>query len=85
MDWGRNWFADFKAGKNQLFWFDWSNNTGAIDVKWDASVLQVNSYFKMLGLTYFSKLECGPYITSIPKTASKKIAALNCSVKSLFS
>ena len=83
VDWGRNWLVDFKAGKNQLFWFDWSNNTGAIDVKWDASVLQENSYFKMLGLTFFSKLEWGPYITSVPKTASKKIAALIRSMKSL--
>ena len=31
--------------------FDWSKNTGAIDVKMDASVLAEKSSFKMLRLT----------------------------------
>ena len=35
----------------------------------------------MLGLTLSSKLDWGPYIIAIAKTASKKIAALICSVK----
>ena len=40
VDWGRNWFVDFNAGKTQLVSFDWSNNnTSAIDVKMDGSVL----------------------------------------------
>ena len=40
VDWGRNWFVDFSAGKTQLVSFDWSNNnTSAIDVKMDGSVL----------------------------------------------
>ena len=30
----------FNAGKNQLVCFDQSNNTGAIDVKMDGSVLE---------------------------------------------
>ena len=34
VDWGRKWLVDFSAGKTQLVSFDWSNNTGAIDVKW---------------------------------------------------
>ena len=34
VDWGRKWLVDFNAGKTQLVSFDWSNNTGAIDVKW---------------------------------------------------
>ena len=51
MDWGRKWLVDFNAGKTQLVWFDdWSNNTGAIDVKIDASVLEEKSSFKMQGL-----------------------------------
>ena len=37
----------------------------------------------MLGLTFSSKLDCGSYIISIAKTASKKIGALACSVKFL--
>ena len=32
--------------------------------------------FRMLGLTFSSKLDCGSYIISIAKTASKKIGAL---------
>ena len=38
--WGKNWFADFNAGKTQLVSFDWSNNNGSIDVKMDGSVLE---------------------------------------------
>ena len=39
-DWGRKWFVDSTAGKTQLASFDQSNNTGAIDVKMDGSVLE---------------------------------------------
>ena len=76
VDWGRKWLVDFNAGKTQLVSFDWSNNFGAIDVKMDASVLEVKSSFKMLGLTFSSKLDWDSYIISIAKTASKKIGAL---------
>ena len=37
----------------------------------------------MLGLTFSFKLDCGSYIISIAKTASKKIGALICSMKFL--
>ena len=40
------------------------------------SVILEKSSFKMLGLTFASKLEWGSYIISIAKTASKKIGAL---------
>ena len=40
------------------------------------SVLEEKSSFKMLGLTFSSKLDLGSYIISIAKTASKKIGAL---------
>ena len=36
----RKWFVDFSAGKMQLVLFDWSSNTGVIDVKMDGSVLE---------------------------------------------
>ena len=49
----------------------------------DGSVLEEKSYFKMLGLTFSSKLDWGSYIISITKTASKKIGALICSMKFL--
>ena len=48
--------------------FDWSKNTGAIDVKMDGSVLEEKSPYKMLGLTLSFKLDWG----SIAKTASKQ-------------
>ena len=83
MDWGRKWLADFNDGKTQLVSFDWSNITGAIDVKMDGSVLEEKSSFKMLRLTFSSKLDWGSYIISIAKTASKKIGALICSKKFL--
>ena len=72
MDWDKKWLVDFYAGKTQLVWFDWCNNNGSIDVKMDGSVLEEKSSFKMLGLTFSSKLDCGSYIISITKTASKK-------------
>ena len=37
--------------------FDWFNNTGLIDVKMDGFVLDEKSSFKMLGLTFYSKLD----------------------------
>ena len=42
--------SDFSAGKTWLVLFDWSNNTGAINVKTDEFVLEEKSSFKMLGL-----------------------------------
>ena len=76
MDWGKKWLVDFKAGKTRLTSFDLSNNNGSIDVKMGGSILEEKSSFKMLGLTFSSKLDWGSYIISIAKTASKKIGAL---------
>ena len=42
----------------------------------DGSALEEKLYFKMLGLTFSSKLDWGSYITSIAKTVSKKIGSL---------
>ena len=83
VDWGRKLLVDINAGKTQLVLFDKSNNAGAIDVEMDRSVLEEKLSFKMLGLTFSSKLEWGSYITSIAKTISKKIGALIHSVKFL--
>ena len=57
LDCGRKWLLDFKIEKTQQVSFDRSNNTGAIDGKMDGSVLEEKSYFKMLGLTFSSKLD----------------------------
>ena len=83
LDWGRKWLVDFNAGKTQLVSFDWSKNTGAIDVKMDGSVLEGKTSFKMLGLNFSSKLDWGSYIVSIAKTASKKIGIFIRSMKFL--
>ena len=56
MDWSKKWLFDFNARKTQLVSFDWSNNNGSIDLKMDGSVHEEKSSFKMLGLTFFSKL-----------------------------
>ena len=47
MDWSRNWFVHFNAGKAQLVLFDWS-----IDVKMEGSVLEEKSSLNMLRLTF---------------------------------
>ena len=83
MDWIKKWLVDFNTGKTQWVSFDQSNNNGSIDVKIDGSVLEEKSSFKMLGLNFSSKLDCGSYIISIAKTASKKIGALIHSMKFL--
>ena len=88
MDWGKKWLIDFSAEKVQLVSFDCSNNNGFIDVKMDESILEEKSSFKMLGLTFSSKVNWGSYIISIAKTASKKIGALknflNIGLKKVF-
>ena len=82
-DLGKKWLLDFNAGKSQLVSFEQSNNNGSVDVKMDASVLKDKSSFKIMGLTFSSKLDWGSYIISIAKTSSKKIGALICSMKFL--
>ena len=57
MDWGGKWLIDFNAGKTQLVLF---NNTGAIDVRMDGSVLEEKPSFKMLRLTFSFQSGLGP-------------------------
>ena len=83
MDWSRKWLVHFNAGKTQLVSCDRSNNTDVIDIKMDRSVLEEKSSYKMLGLTFTSKLDWGFYIISIAKTASKKNETLIRSMKFL--
>ena len=44
-----------------------SSETGAVDVKMDGCVLEEISSFKMLGLSFFSKLVWSSYIISIAR------------------
>ena len=66
----------FQWWKKHLVSFHQSNNTRAIDVKMDVSVLKEKSSFTILELTFCSKLDWGSYTISIAKTASKKIGTL---------
>ena len=75
VDWGKKWLVDFNARKTKLFHLT-SLINGSIDVKMDGSVLERKSSFKMLELTFSSKLDWSSYIISITKTAFKKIGAL---------
>ena len=40
LDCGKKCLVDFNARKTQLVLFDWSNDTGSIDVKMDGTVLE---------------------------------------------
>ena len=68
---------------NGLIRLEWSSNTGVVDMKMDGPILEEKLSFKMLGLTFSSKLDWGSYIISIAKTATKKIGALTHSMKFL--
>ena len=64
VDWGRKWLLDFNAGKTQFVSLDKSTDSGAIDVKKDGPVLEEKSTFKMLELSFFSKLCWVSYIVT---------------------
>ena len=51
------WLFGLNAGKTHLVSFNLSNNNDTNDLKMDGSVFQENSFFKMLGLTFPSKLD----------------------------
>ena len=61
VDRARKWLVDFNAGKTQLVSFDRSNNTGAIDVKMDGSLLEENHLLRYWVVLLF-KLDLGLYI-----------------------
>ena len=73
MDQGRKWLVNFSAGKTQLVLFDQSNNTGAIDMKMDGSVREEKSSFKMLGLTFSSKLDWALTLSLLLKLPPRKL------------
>ena len=73
VDWGRKWFVDFNAGKIQLVSIGRYNNTGSMDVKMDGFVLEVKSFFKMLGLTFNSKLDWGLKLSPMLKLPPRKL------------
>ena len=74
---GRKWLVDFNARKTQLFSFYRSNNTAAIDVKMDGSVLEEKNLLRCWGLfsllNWIEKLEIGALIRSM-KFLSPRVA-----------
>ena len=71
-----NVLISINAGKTQLVSLDQSSKAGAADVKMNDAVLEEKLSFKMLGLTFSSKLDWGTYIISFAKSASEKIGSL---------
>ena len=74
--WGRKWVIPFSARTTQRDSFDPSHNNGAIDVKMDGSVFEEKLSFKILGLSFSSRLDWSYYNTSVAQSVSKKIIAL---------
>ena len=72
---GKEWLVDFNAEKPNCFCLT-DLITGVIDVKMDGFFLEEKSSFKMMGLSFSFKLDCGCYIISIAKTAFNKMGAL---------
>ena len=63
---------------------NWLLNLNLIyETLWTGSLLEEKSSFKMLHLTFSSKLDWGSYNISIAKTASKKLGTLIHSMKFL--
>ena len=75
VDWGK-WLVDFNARKTQLVSVDWSDSSGNIDVNMDGSSVEEKSSFKILGLSFTSKLDQSSYIIFVAKMFSKRIGAL---------
>ena len=66
----------FNAWKTQLNSFELSNNSVAVDVKMNWSDLDEGPSFKMLGLSFSSKLDWVLELSILAYTAFKKIGAL---------
>ena len=72
-DWWRKWLVGFNAGKTPLVLSDRSSNTGAIDVKIDGPFLEEKWSFKMLGLTFSSKLDWALTVSLLLKLPLRKL------------
>ena len=68
---GKKWLVDFNAEKTQLVSFDWSNNTGSINVKMNA--LEEKSSFKILELTFSSKVDGTITLSLLLKSSPRRL------------
>ena len=57
VDWCKMWLVDFNAGKTELVSFQQLNNNGCIRCENGSVCSCPKIIFKMLGLTFSSKLE----------------------------
>ena len=57
VDWVREWLVDCNTRKTHLVLFDQCKNASTIDVKMDGSVLGEKSSFKLVALTFSTKLD----------------------------
>ena len=73
VDWVKNGLVDFNARKTEMVLFGRSNSNGSIDVKMDGSVLEEKSSFKMLGLTFSSKLDWALTLSLLLKLPPRKL------------
>ena len=94
VDWGKMCLFYFNAGKNSAVFFDWSNNTGAIDVKMDRSVLLEKSSFKInqylhhnLGYKKYKLFDVTKFILVLPMfwLMQQSLSGTRCWVKGLHS
>ena len=44
LDWGSKWFVNLNAGNTQFTWFDYSINSGIINMKWMGLFLNKNHF-----------------------------------------
>ena len=49
--------VNFDDGKNNIYLFNWSKSSVAIDVKMDGSILEDKSSSKILGVSFSFKLD----------------------------
>ena len=69
----RKWLVGFNAGKNQLDLLDWSNYTGAIDVKMDGSVFEEKASFKMPRFSFSCRLDWAHTLSLFLKLPPRKM------------
>ena len=74
LEWGNKWRVNFDNDKNKIYLFNWSKHSVVIAVKMDGFNLEEKKSFKILEVSFSSKLDWGSYIMSIVKTTFKNLS-----------
>ena len=74
--WGSQWLVNFNSDKTQYFSANRYRSSPDIPIFMNDDVLDESSTLRLLGLTFTSDLSWKPYIKSIAKLASAKVASL---------